>query len=71
MNSIFSLPELMYLTPTTREKAVIIAQELIRSNNVSPREAISKAVLIAKNWAVKNVNRRVWKKLKSFEKEMI
>ena len=71
MNSIFSLPELMYLTPTTREKAVMIAQELIRSNNVSPREAISKAVLIAKNWAVKNVNRSVWKKLKSLEKEII
>ena len=71
MHSIFSLPELMYLTPTTREKAVMIAQELIRSNNVSPREAISKAVLIAKNWAVKNVNRSVWKKLKSLEKEII
>ena len=64
-------PELMYLSPTTREKAVIIAQELIRTNKISPREAISKAILIAKNWAVKNVNRNVWKKLKSIEKEMI
>jgi len=71
MNSIFSLPELMYLTPTTRERALLIAQELIRSNNLSPREAISKAILIAKNWAVKNVNRRVWKKLKSLEKDII
>jgi hypothetical protein len=71
MNSIFSLPELMYLSPTTREKAVVIAQELVRSSNISPREAISRAVLIAKNWAVKNVNRNVWKKLKSFEKELI
>jgi hypothetical protein len=71
MDNIFSLPELMYLSPTTREKAVIIAQDLIRSNNVSPRDAVKKAILIAKNWAVKNVNRRVWKKLKSFEKEMI
>jgi hypothetical protein len=71
MNSIFSLPELMYLTPTTREKAVIIAQELIKTDNLSPRHAISKAILIAKNWAVKNVNGQVWKKLKSLEKEII
>ncbi len=71
MHSNFSLPELMYLSPTTREKAVLIAQDLIRTNKLSPREAITKAVLIAKNWAVKNVNRNVWKKLKSFEKEMI
>jgi hypothetical protein len=70
MNHFLSLPELMYLTPTTREKALNIAQELIRSNNVSPREAIAKAILLAKTWAVKNVNRNVWKKLKSFEKEM-
>jgi hypothetical protein len=61
----------MYLSPTTREKAVIIAQDLIRSNKISPRDAVKKAVLIAKDWAVKNVNRSVWKKLKSFEKEMI
>ena len=71
MNSIFSLPELMYLTPTTRERALLIAQDLIRSNNLSPREAISKAILIAKNWAVKNVNRSVWKKLKALEKDII
>ena len=66
-----ALPELMYLSPTTREKAVSIAQELLRKNNISPREAISKAILIAKNWAVKNVNRSVWKQLKSIDKEMI
>ncbi|NIJ53957.1 hypothetical protein [Dyadobacter arcticus] len=72
MDTRIALPELMYLSPTTREKAVTIAQELLRSqNNLSPREAVSKAILIAKNWAVKNVNRRVWKKLKSFENEMI
>ena len=71
MDNRIALPELMYLSPTTREKAVTVAQELLRTNNISPREAVSKAILIAKNWAVKNVNRRVWKKLKSFEKEMI
>jgi hypothetical protein len=70
MNNLQLLPELMYLSPTTREKALIIAQELIRSNNVSPREAITNAILIAKNWATKNVNRSVWKKLRTIEKEM-
>lgn len=71
MDSLLSLPELMYLSPTTREKAVIIAQDLLRSSKISPREAVSKAVLIARNWAVKNIDRRVWKKLKSFEQEVI
>jgi len=71
MDARIALPELMYLSPTTREKAVAVAQELLRSTNISPREAVSKAILIAKNWAVKNVNRRVWKKLKAVEKEMI
>lgn len=71
MDARFALPELMYLSPTTREKAVAIAQELLRSTNISPREAVSKAILIAKNWAVKNVTRSVWKKLKSVETEMI
>ena len=66
-----ALPELMYLSPTTREKAVTIAQDLIRNNHLSPREAVKKAILIAKNWAVKNVNRKVWKKLKSNDNEMI
>ncbi|HEV7379015.1 MAG TPA: hypothetical protein VGN64_04430 [Dyadobacter sp.] len=67
MDAKLALPELMYLSPTTREKAVAIAQELLRTDNISPREAVSKAILIARNWAVKNVNRRVWKKLKSIE----
>ena len=67
MEAKLALPELMYLSPTTREKAVAIAQELLKTNNISPREAVSKAILIAKNWAVKSVNRRVWKKLKSIE----
>jgi hypothetical protein len=67
MDAIMALPELMYLTPTTREKALAIAQELLRTKKMSPREAVSKAILIAKNWAVKNVNRRVWKKLKSID----
>lgn len=71
MDARLALPELMYLSPTTREKAVSIAQELLKTNNISPREAVSKAILIAKNWAVKNINRRVWKQLKSIDKEMI
>ncbi|TLV03139.1 hypothetical protein [Dyadobacter luticola] len=71
MDARIALPELMYLSPTTREKAVMIAQELLRSDNISPRDAVAKAILIAKNWAVKNVNRSVWKKLKSIEKEII
>jgi hypothetical protein len=71
MDRTIALPELMYLSPTTREKAVMIAQDLLRTNNISPREAVSKAILIAKNWAVKNINRTVWKKLRSLEKEII
>lgn len=71
MDSMMSLPELKYLSPTTREKAMTIAQDLLRTSNISPKEAISKAVLIAKNWAVKNINRNVWKKLKSIEQETI
>ncbi|KQS28088.1 hypothetical protein [Dyadobacter sp. Leaf189] len=71
MDARIALPELMYLSPTTREKAVVIAQELLRSHNISPRDAVAKAILIAKNWAVKKVNRSVWQKLKSIEKEII
>lgn len=66
-----TLPELRYLSPTTREKAMIIAQDLIKTSNISPKDAISKAVLIAKNWAVKNVNRSVWKKLKTIDNEAL
>ena len=71
MDARLALPELMYLTPTTREKAVIIAQDLLKTSKMSPRDAVSKAILIAKNWAVKNVNRSVWKKLKSIDNDMI
>lgn len=64
MDTIFA-PELMYLSPTTREKAIAIAQDLLRTHNISTREAISNAILIAKNWAVKGIiNRSVWQKLK-------
>lgn len=71
MDSMMTLPELRYLSPTTREKAMTIAQDLLKTSNISPSEAISKAVLIAKNWAVKNINRNVWKKLKTIEQEVI
>jgi uncharacterized protein YdaT len=71
MDAMMTLPELRYLSPTTREKAMIIAQELIKTSNISPKDAISKAVLIAKNWAVKNVNRNVWKKLKTIDNEAL
>jgi uncharacterized protein YdaT len=71
MDAMMTLPELRYLSPTTREKAMIIAQDLIKTSNISPKDAIAKAVLIAKNWAVKNVNRSVWKKLKSIDNEAI
>ena len=71
MDARLALPELMYLSPTTREKAVIIAQELLKTSKMSPRDAVAKAILIAKNWAVKNVNRSVWKKLKSIDNDMI
>jgi len=71
MDNMMTLPEMRYLSPTTREKAITIAQDLIRTSNISSKDAISKAVLIAKNWAVKSINRNVWKKLKSIEKEAI
>lgn len=71
MDNMMTLPEMRYLSPTTREKALTIAQDLIRTTNISPKEAISKAVLIAKNWAVSSINRNVWKKLKSIDKETI
>ena len=71
MDNMMTLPEMRYLSPTTREKAMTIAQDLLKTSNISPKEAISKAVLIAKNWAVKSINRNVWKKLKSIEKETI
>ena len=71
MYTTIALPELMYLSPTTRERAIVITQELLRAGDISPKEAVAKAILIAKNWAVKNVNRKVWKKLKSNDKEAL
>lgn len=71
MDNMMTLPELRYLSPTTREKAMTIAQDLLKTSNISPKDAISKAVLIAKNWAVKSINRNVWKKLKSIDQETI
>lgn len=71
MEATMALPELRYLSPTTREKAITIAQDLIRNSNLAPKEAIQKAILIAKNWAVKNVTGSVWKKLKSIDKETL
>lgn len=65
------VPELMYLTPTTRERALLIAQDLLNHENMDPVKALRKAVLIAKNWAVKNINRKVWKKLKFNEKDIL
>jgi len=71
MDNMMTLPEFKYLSPTTREKAMTIAQDLLKTTNISPKEAISKAVLMAKDWAVKSINRNVWKKLKSIDKEII
>lgn len=71
MKSNLNSPELAYLSPTTRERAILIAQQLINSSQVDPAEAIRMAILQAKNWAVKNVNRRVWKRLKKADKESL
>lgn len=66
MKNLASSPEFLYLTPTTREKALMLADELI-SQGISTSDAISQAILSAKNWAVKNINRNVWKKLKEID----
>lgn len=58
MEKLASSPEFMYLSPTTRERALQLADELIKQG-ISTREAISQAILSAKNWAVKNINRKV------------
>lgn len=63
MENLTSYPEIAYLSPTTREKAIMLAGELIREG-LSTRDAVTQAVLSAKDWAVKNVNRAVWKRLK-------
>jgi len=66
MEKLASSPEFMYLSPTTRERALQLADELVKQG-ISTREAISQAILSAKNWAVKNINRKVWKKLKKID----
>lgn len=71
MNKNLNSPELAYLSPTTREQAIILAQEMMATHQLSASEAIRLAILQAKNWAVKNVNRTVWKRLKLVEKETI
>lgn len=69
MNQKISSPELAYLSPTTRERAIMLAQELISTNQLTPAEAIRTAILQAKNWAVKSINRNVWKTLKQVDSE--
>ncbi len=69
MNQNINSPELAYLSPTTRERAIMLAQELINSSNLTPTDAIRTAILQAKDWAVKSVNRNVWKKLKQVDSE--
>ncbi len=71
METLASCSELYYLSPTTREKALSIARELMKAGDISPREALNKAILSARNWAVKNINRSVWKTLKKVEPEII
>lgn len=64
-------PELAYLSPTTRERAIMLAQQLIHSEQLAPADAIRLAILQAKDWAVKNINLAVWKRLKSVDKEAL
>ncbi len=71
MNESIHSPELAYLSPTTRERAIVLAQQLMQSKNLSPAVAIKLAIAQAKDWAVKNINRNVWKRLKSVEKEAL
>ncbi|TDB67062.1 hypothetical protein [Arundinibacter roseus] len=71
MNKSIHSPELAYLSPTTRERAILLAQQLMLSKNLSPADAIKLAILQAKDWAVKNINRNVWKRLKTVEKEAL
>lgn len=69
MKNLASSPEFYYLSPTTRERALVLAEELIKQGK-STREAISLAVLTAKNWAVKNINRKVWKTLRKIDRHL-
>ena len=49
----------------------MLAQQLIHSKQLAPADAIRLAILQAKDWAVKSVNRAVWKRLKSVDKEIL
>ena len=49
----------------------ILDQQLIHSKQLAPADAIRLAILQAKDWAVKSVNRAVWKRLKSVDKEIL
>lgn len=71
IDSMRTEPELMNLSPTTREKAILIAYDLLQTGEVSPKQAMNNAILIAKNWAVQNINRKVWKILKINEQEIL
>lgn len=63
MENLTSYPELAYLSPTTPEKAIMLANDLIKQG-VSTKDAVSHAILSAKNWAVRNVSISAWKRLK-------
>lgn len=63
MKSVVNSPELAYLSPTTRERAIMIAQDLLSKKNIPYQKAIATAIEMAKSWATRNLNRKVWKKL--------
>ncbi len=71
IDSMRTEPELMNLSPTTREKAILIAYDLLKTGDFSPKQAMDNAILTAKNWAVQHINRKVWKKLKFNEHEIL
>lgn len=63
MNALKNSPELAYLSPTTREHAIMIAQDLLSQKKISYKEALATAIELARSWATRNLNRKVWKKL--------
>ncbi|GEM_PF-1298680 len=71
MTNFQNTPELAYLTPTTREKAILLAQQLVSTKNYAPADAIRLAILQAESWAVKSINRNVWKRLKQSDQELL
>lgn len=71
MNKHLNSPELAYLSPTTRERAIMLAQQLVHSNQLAPAEAIRLAIVQAKDWAAKSINRTVWKRLKQIDNEIL